>query len=172
MQESFWWWQCSDRYIISLSLPPPPYLPSLFSPSLISLMVSVDVKHHVYLLTDLLCGHSAVYRQGHLWLTCWEIWSWHPHVWPVASWSWPPCGAAGESRWPSRTAGGCTPPRTPPWRTRSSFSCACSPRGATVCTAPQSASIASDTTSHGKSSAPAHGKVVVCEMTKTVNLHI
>ena len=42
MQVSFWWWQCSDRYIISPS-------PS-FSPSLISLMVSVDVKHHVYLL--------------------------------------------------------------------------------------------------------------------------
>ena len=49
MQESFWWWQCSDRYIVSLSphlhAPFPP-----FSPSLISLMVSVDVKHHVYLL--------------------------------------------------------------------------------------------------------------------------
>ena len=49
MQESFWWWQCSDRYIISLfphlhnPLPP-------FSPSLINLMVSVDIKHHVYLL--------------------------------------------------------------------------------------------------------------------------
>ena len=48
MQESFWWWQCSDRYIISLfphlhTLSPPP------SPlSLVSLMVSVDVKHHVY----------------------------------------------------------------------------------------------------------------------------
>ena len=50
MQESFWWWQCSDRYIISLS----PHLHTPFplsSPSLISLMVSVDVKHHVY-LTD------------------------------------------------------------------------------------------------------------------------
>ena len=52
MQKSLWWRQCSDRYIISLfpppsiSSPPPP-----FSPSLISLMVSVDVKHHVYLLT-------------------------------------------------------------------------------------------------------------------------
>ena len=33
MQESFWWWQCSDRYIIS------PFLPS---PFLISLVVSVD----------------------------------------------------------------------------------------------------------------------------------
>ena len=48
MQKSFWWWQCSDRYIISLffhlhTLPPP-------SPSLISRTVSVDVKHHVYLL--------------------------------------------------------------------------------------------------------------------------
>ena len=48
MQESFWWWQCSDRYIISLF--PHLYNPLLpFSPSLISLMVSVDVKHHVYL---------------------------------------------------------------------------------------------------------------------------
>ena len=53
MQESFWWWQCSDRYIISLfphlHAPFPP-----FSPSLISPMVSVDVKHHVFLLTLLL----------------------------------------------------------------------------------------------------------------------
>ena len=42
--------------IYSLSLSPPPYpLPPLppFSPSLLSLMVSVDVKHHVYLLTVL-----------------------------------------------------------------------------------------------------------------------
>ena len=28
--------------------PPPPYLLPPFSPSLISLMVSADVKHHVY----------------------------------------------------------------------------------------------------------------------------
>ena len=50
MQESFWWWRCSDRYIISLcphlQTPFPP-----FSPSQISLVVSVEVKHHVYLLT-------------------------------------------------------------------------------------------------------------------------
>ena len=50
MQKSFWWWQPrSDRYIISFSphlhTPIPP-----FSLPLISLMVSVDVKHHVYLL--------------------------------------------------------------------------------------------------------------------------
>ena len=47
MQVSFWWWQCSDRYIISLS----PYLHTpfpLFSPSLISLVVSVDGKHYAY----------------------------------------------------------------------------------------------------------------------------
>ena len=46
MQERFWWWQCSDRYIISLffHLHFPPSSPS---PSLISLMVSVDVKHNV-----------------------------------------------------------------------------------------------------------------------------
>ena len=45
----FWWWQCRDRYIISLPLPPPPYPLPTFSPSLISLVVSVDVKHRVYL---------------------------------------------------------------------------------------------------------------------------
>ena len=44
----------SDRYIISL---PSPHLHTPFSPSLISLMVSVDVKHHVYLLTYI---HSLV----------------------------------------------------------------------------------------------------------------
>ena len=47
MQKSFWWWQCSDRYIISLS----PHLHTPFSPSLISRTVSVDVKHHAYLLS-------------------------------------------------------------------------------------------------------------------------
>jgi len=47
MQESFWRWQRSDRYIISLTLPPIPRTP--FSPSLISLVVFVEVKHHVYL---------------------------------------------------------------------------------------------------------------------------
>ena len=53
MQKSFWWWQCSDRYIISLSphlhTPFPP-----FSPSLINRTVSVDVKHHVYLFFTLM----------------------------------------------------------------------------------------------------------------------
>ena len=61
-QKSFWWWQCSDRYIISLS--PNLHTPfPLFSPSLISRTVSVDVKHHVYLLTGLalcpLCLHLS-----------------------------------------------------------------------------------------------------------------
>ena len=50
IQESFWWSQCSDRYILSLfphlHTPTPP---PLFCPYLISLTVSVDVKHHVYL---------------------------------------------------------------------------------------------------------------------------
>ena len=41
--------------IYTLPLPPPPYPLPPFSPSLISLMVSVDVKHHVYLLTVALC---------------------------------------------------------------------------------------------------------------------
>jgi len=49
MQESLWWWQCSDRYIISLFPHLHTCFPS-FSPSLISLRDSVDVKHHVYLL--------------------------------------------------------------------------------------------------------------------------
>ena len=44
MQESFWWWQRSDRYIISpTSILTPPLLPFL-----ISVLGSVDVKHHVY----------------------------------------------------------------------------------------------------------------------------
>ena len=49
MKKSFWWW------LISLF----PYLhtPSPFSRSLISLVVSVDVKHHVHILT---CGAAAV----------------------------------------------------------------------------------------------------------------
>ena len=47
MQKSFWWWQCSDRYIISLPLPIYPFFPSL-----ISFMLSVNVKHQVYLLSS------------------------------------------------------------------------------------------------------------------------
>ena len=44
MQESFWWWQCSDRCIISLFLHLyTPFHP--FSLSLISLVVSVDVTY-------------------------------------------------------------------------------------------------------------------------------
>ena len=39
------------RQVYNLSLSP--HLRTPFSPSLISLMVSVDVKHHVYLLTKL-----------------------------------------------------------------------------------------------------------------------
>ena len=51
MQKSFRWWQCSDSYTVSLS--PSAIPPSLsFSLSLISLVVSVDVKRHVYLPTQ------------------------------------------------------------------------------------------------------------------------
>ena len=67
MQESFWWWQCSARYIYSFfPLPPPPYLLPPFSQSLISLMVSVNIMHHVYLLTYLL--RSLAFTDGCLWL--------------------------------------------------------------------------------------------------------
>ena len=56
MQKSFWWWQCSDRYVISLS----PHLHTPFSPSLLSRTVPVDIKHHVYFpsceSTAFLCG--------------------------------------------------------------------------------------------------------------------
>ena len=60
MQKSFWWRQCRDRYIIyNLPPPPPPYpLP----PALISLVVSVDVNHHVYLLTLLHSGLHCLCR--------------------------------------------------------------------------------------------------------------
>ena len=43
MQESFWWRHCNNRYTISLF----PHL----RPSLISLVISVDVKHPVYFPT-------------------------------------------------------------------------------------------------------------------------
>ena len=43
--------QCGDRYIISLS----PHLHTPVPPSLLSLMASVDVKLHVYLLPRTIC---------------------------------------------------------------------------------------------------------------------
>ena len=70
MHKSFWWWQCSDRYIIPPTHPPPYPLPP-FSPFLINLMVSVDVKHHAYCLricqlTDncSLCSNSSTLVRG------------------------------------------------------------------------------------------------------------
>ena len=66
MQESFWWWQCSDRYIVSLF--PHPHSP--FSPSLISLMASVDVKHQVYLITAAIIVYNI--RLPKLW-ACWPF---------------------------------------------------------------------------------------------------
>ena len=49
-QESFWWWQSGDRYIISLFPPPPLYPLHLLLTVPNSITVSVDVKHHDYLL--------------------------------------------------------------------------------------------------------------------------
>ena len=102
MQKSFWWRQCRDRYIISP--PPPPHLHTPFppfSPSLISLMVSVDVKHHVYLLTYLpsprpdkhgfrLWTLSTMFTffppqrsqsSGAVWKSMWPSWAPRLHQW-------------------------------------------------------------------------------------------
>ena len=45
MQKSFWSWQYSNRYTVSLF----PHLHTPFSPSLVSLVVFVDVKRRIYL---------------------------------------------------------------------------------------------------------------------------
>ena len=80
MQKSFWWWQCSDRYIISLF--PHLYTPfPPFSPSLISLMVSVDFKHDVYLLTGGYWLGLHVSRRGYRCVTDW----FGLHVWNLAA---------------------------------------------------------------------------------------
>ena len=74
MQESFWWWQCSDMYMISLS----PHLHSsfpLFSLSLTSRIVSVDVKHHVYLLTWNTSIFQRLSSLDAMWL--WQLWCCH-----------------------------------------------------------------------------------------------
>ena len=52
MQESFWWWQCSDRYVTSILPPPPPPPTPSPRPSIISFEVSVHVKHHVYFMDN------------------------------------------------------------------------------------------------------------------------
>ena len=76
-QKSFWWWQRSDRYIISLSptsIPPPP--PTPLSPSLISRTVlAVDVKHHVYL-------HMGPCDWPYWWENQWRLNSVHQLPWP------------------------------------------------------------------------------------------
>ena len=54
----------------NLPLPPPPKPLSPFSPSLISLMVSVDVKHHVYLLTTPMIGRGAPAQKPTRLITC------------------------------------------------------------------------------------------------------
>ena len=62
-------------------LPPPPYTLPPFSPSLISLVVCVDVKHHVYLLakwkqfirTERLHACFAVTCHLHFWHNDWAV---------------------------------------------------------------------------------------------------
>ena len=71
MQESFWW-QCSDRHISPSPHPStPPF--STFSPSLMGLMVSVDVKHHVSLLTYLKKTKSWNTSLSTGWLEYWRM---------------------------------------------------------------------------------------------------
>ena len=61
----------SDRYMISLFPPTPnPPPPHPISPSLINLAVSVDVKHHVYLLSDSASGPLLPYTVCQLFTKC------------------------------------------------------------------------------------------------------
>ena len=76
MLESFWWWQCSNRYILSLF--PHLHTHSPFSLSLVSLMVSVEVKHYVYQrssirkATNLLLSLQSRYHVT--FLSCLTVW--------------------------------------------------------------------------------------------------
>ena len=86
VQESFWWWQCSDTPLPQhLSLPQPPYPPPPFSLSLISLMVSVAIKHPDYLLTvqsKLTTGYNRSHCKGRpTYLTLPLLQSYRP-LWP------------------------------------------------------------------------------------------
>ena len=79
MQESCWWWQCSDWYN-SLSLSLFPHLHNPFSSSLISLTVSVDVKHHVYLI-NMMPELSDRPRLVSQWEQVWHATFGHPTAW-------------------------------------------------------------------------------------------
>ena len=70
MHESFWWWQCGDRYMISLFPHLHTHFPP-FSPSLISLMVSVDVKHHAYFC--FICRTLSGRVVSHVWFRPWIL---------------------------------------------------------------------------------------------------
>ena len=50
----------------NLPLPPPPYHLPPYSPSLISLMVSVDVKHHVSSETGLTYNYHVILRDNYV----------------------------------------------------------------------------------------------------------
>ena len=79
MQESSWCWQYSDRYAITLFPHPHLHTPfPLLSPSLISLMVSVAVKHDVYFLRSNRLVNNDKWKLSInlscLGYWCWSIW--------------------------------------------------------------------------------------------------
>ena len=91
-QVSFWWWQCSDRYIISPSTPPPP--PPFSRPSLIRFVVSVDVKHHAYLLASIRSSPLITVFQA---AVVSKHGAWRPQK--------PKAGLLGTGRWGGRAWG-------------------------------------------------------------------
>ena len=85
MQKPFWWWQCSNGYVISFCPTSTPLSP-IFSPSLISLMVSLDIKHHVYLLLLYILSYIQVQCYHHTDICTPTLGIWELEF--VMSWSW------------------------------------------------------------------------------------
>ena len=97
MQESFWWWQCGDRYIIYLSPPPPyPLLPALI---LDWVLINLSMVHGVMAkprLTAYLGGiHCPKKRRcrccpafSSAWGCCRHSLPCHPQTAGCATWWW------------------------------------------------------------------------------------